>query len=90
MVCNILQIKEEHMLHEDSKSSSSASSSAKTKASSMTAVDTVELVERETGKVPKGSSALTEKGLHHWLEQHATSEAVDPYRHRHRSLSFSE
>ncbi|CAG5118105.1 unnamed protein product, partial [Candidula unifasciata] len=72
-------------------SKSSSSSTPKTlPAKSSSAADTVEVIERETGKLLTGSSAPTQKGLHRWLEQHPTFEVVLPHKHRSKSSSSKD
>ncbi|BFZ11396.1 hypothetical protein BsWGS_14435 [Bradybaena similaris] len=51
---------------------------------------TVEVIDRQTGKLLTGPSAPTQKALHRWLEQHPTFEVVLPHKHRSKSSSSKD
>ena len=77
------QSKEKHPLSQESTGNSTSSKTTSTPATSSS--DVVEVMERETGKILKGPSAPTQKGLHRWLEQHPSFEVVQPHKHRSSS-----
>ncbi|RUS88140.1 hypothetical protein EGW08_004102, partial [Elysia chlorotica] len=77
--------KEKHHSSQQASSGKSSSSSSKVPPSPSSSSDVVEVMERETGKILRGPSAPTQKGLHRWLEQHPSFEVVQPHKHRSSS-----